>query len=229
MDINIHIDDKKKLRDELLEEKIISYPKLAYIKKYLFLFQKYYFKNDVRFLEQFINFLFQYKRDLDKIDTEFLGLLINTDLLNYTVPTEYIMDDLIVLIDKHRKDFSKTFIDASKTVANAVDEYFGVFFNQDFYKYYSEYSAISREVYESSWESYQMGKFIFAYAYYFEKDPSIIREFYTRFMNNYNDVLDHFKINKLIDKHGDIDVVKYGNYLIEYVFSLDDQKRKVIS
>ncbi len=236
MDTYIHINNKLEFRDELLEGDLSSYPQFASIKNYLFLFQKYYFKYDVRIINEFINFLFQYKEELDKIDPEFLLSLMDKDLLRLTIPTRNIMDDLIILIDKYRIDFNKNFIDATTTVADALDEYNKDFFNKDFYKYYLEYKRVYGEYKKSnnprygemSWDAYMMSRFILAYAYYYEVDPSVISAFFNNFIDNYDVIKAHFGLNNLNNDRGDINIFKQSDYLIKYVLSFGKQKRKVI-
>ncbi len=236
MDTYIHINNKLEFRDELLEGDLSSYPQFASIKNYLILFQKYYFKYDVRIINEFINFLFQYKEELDKIDPEFLLSLMDKDLLRLTIPTRNIMDDLIILIDKYRIDFNKNFIDATTTVADALDEYNKDFFNKDFYNYYLEYKRVYGEYkkcnnpryVEMSWDAYMMSRFILAYAYYYEVDPSVISVFFNNFIDNYDVIKAHFGLNNLNNDRGDINIFKQSDYLIKYVLSFGKQKRKVI-
>ena len=236
MNTDIHIKNKLKFRNELLEGNLTSYKKLESISSYLSLFQKYYFKYDVNTLDEFIRFLFQYKKELDKINQDFLLLLMKKDLLRLTIPTKHIMDDLIVLIDKCQMDFNSDYLNAVMTVISAFDEYEKDSINHDFYKYYLEYKRVHDEYKNSnnprynemSYNTYMMSKFILAYAYYYEEDLSFISTFFNNYINNYDIIMDHFGLNRLNNIRGDIDFFKHTDYLVTYILSFDKQKRKII-
>jgi len=223
-------------------QKIIKYPELEPIRKYLDIFQKHYYGTNVLHLEKLINILLSYQDELAKIDIDFIKVLLINDLSLLCVPTENAIESLIILLDKNKIEFNQSYLTGINTIMKSISSY-DKMFNHEIFKYVIEayntyYEYYNKQNYLDDFDNIQYNvirfkDFIVGYTYYYSKDPSIIREFLLKFIDNYEIVINRCFLNNMNHKkdlwHTGSEInMEYADNIVNYVLSLNGNRKVIL-
>ena len=224
--------------DAVLTGKELKYEELNPIRGYIYIFQKYYYGQDVNYLQNLINTLLLYKDKLKDISYAFLIDFLDWSIRFIPSVTPDAVEKLIMLLDPKRKELNHSYLHCMECFIEylSTNQSKESLIEHDITKYIKTYNEVyhviaSNPIFRDISSDFQydivrFGIYIVSYAYYNSMEPKIIIKFMLKFFHNYESIYAKCSVNNMLDR-GEINM-DYANYIVSDVLSMDNDRKVIL-
>ena len=228
--------DISELYECIINDNYRSFPEFE---KYNYYFELFFnnYNRDLSALNELVELLELYNKDMDKLSREFMMGLKVQDQIQLGFATNAPIYALGLLFDKSRYPFNYDYYRYFKVLFGATEKIRkkslqGINKYRDIYETIIDYDSFesSKKIDQDNYHNFQFNyhmlvNYAFSYAYYMNYEPERVKRIIEYFVKNYEQIINNFDVNGLTRE--DLVISKQGlNYYIDF-YKMNNQKQEL--